>query len=110
MHMATWTDLLHMAIDRRRQRRKQRAENGAAKPSGDFGASANTTIFWACSALLVAFLMFPHVFALASVTVAPCLGVILVIGALTGGLGHIHRALIEKPASERLSALIRHRG
>jgi hypothetical protein len=47
--------------------------------------------------------------ALASVIVAPCIGVFLVIGALTGGLGHIHRALIEKPASKRLSALIRHR-
>jgi hypothetical protein len=51
----------------------------------------------------------PHGFVVASIIAAACISGVLVIGALTGGLGHIHRALIEKPVGDRLSAFIRHR-
>jgi hypothetical protein len=47
MHMATWTDLLHMAIERRR--RKQRIKNGAANHSGDTtfsGAWRSSSFSW----------------------------------------------------------------
>jgi hypothetical protein len=110
MHMATWTDLLHMAIDRRRQRRKQRAENGAAKSSGDPGdaRSDDTGVFWALALIVVFLAVTPHGFIVASIIAASCIGGVLVIGVLTGRLGHIHRALIEKPVGDRLSAFIRH--
>jgi hypothetical protein len=75
MHMATWTDLLHMAIDRRRQRRKQRAENGAAKSSGDPGdaRSDDTGVFWALALIVVFLAVTPHGFIVASIIAASCI-------------------------------------